>query len=360
MEQLQDIYKFSGYPAAQRLYDIAKSKGIKVTVADVKAFVKEQTVAQLFKKAPAHQDIPISVDGARTERQMDLLDLTSYARANQNFKWILIVENVWDRRAQAQPIKTKSPADVLPALKVCIQGLGGPPLQIVSDSGSEWLGSVKTWLATQNIHHRRVEVGDHRSLGLVDSLARFVKNSLSKHFTSTQKTEWLSYLQPLIEQYNSTPHSSLKQIGHPALSPDEASKFETDTRNIHTEAVEAAADEKTTRGLKVGEYVRVLKRKKLFDKGYEVRYSAEVYTIVSHAGIWYTLSNGQKRREGELQRVSKPKEKEVPKADVAKADKRVRRTEVLLKSDGIVAENKRVGSRARPATNYLEDDLSEL
>jgi hypothetical protein len=307
-----------------------------------------------------HQEIPITVDGARTEFQFDLLDLTSNARANKGNAWILIVENVWNRRAEAQPIKTKKPADVLPALKVCIENLGGPPLQIVSDSGTEWLGSVKSWLASQNIHHRRVEVGDHRSLGIIDSLARFVKNSLAQHFSSTQKTEWLTYLSPLMQQYNSTPHSSLKQIGYPALSPDEASKFETDTRNIHAEAVEAAADKKTSVDLRIGDYVRVLKRKKLFDKGYEVRYSAEVHTIVSHAGIWYTLSNGQKRREGELQKVSKPKQDEVPKADVAKADKRVRRTEVLLKSDGIVAENKRVGSRARPATNYLEDDLSEL
>ena len=53
--------------------------------------------------------------------------------------------------------------------------LGKPLLTLVTDNGTEFKGVVGKRLSDLHIVHHTVEVGDHRTLGMVDSLSRFVK-----------------------------------------------------------------------------------------------------------------------------------------------------------------------------------------
>ena len=366
MEQVKQIWQEAGYPAPARLYALAKSKGITgITQKDIKEFVDSQAVSQLHKKAPIVNPQPITVSGKNVEYQMDLLDLSAYSRANEGKKWCLILEDIWDRRAVAVPLKSKSPNDVQPALAEAISKIGSPPVQIVSDSGTEWMGAVKSYLEKENIVHRTVEVGDHRSLGIIDSFARFMKNSIHKHFTHSQGTDWIHYLEQLINTYNVTPHSSLKAKGQPAMSPNEAGHFETDTRNIHMAAVNKAQHHKRPSGLYVGDHVRVMKRKEVFDRGYEVRYSVKIFKIEKVEGNYYILDDGRRFREGALQKVKPPaenkKEEEKPVEeikDVAKEAKFEHRTDQILKhKEGVSQLNRREGLRERAPQSQLEHSL---
>jgi hypothetical protein len=364
MEQLKELYSSHGYPAAERLYTIAKKAGVNVKIADVKEFIANQTTAQLHKKPKKVAENPITVDGKDTEYQMDLLDMGAYAKSNSNYKWILIIENVWDRKGAAIEIKTKSPNDVLPALQKAVKELNGLPVQIVSDSGNEFKGVVGEWMEEHKISHRTVEIGSHESLGVIDSLARFIKNALGKHFTHTQKTEWISYLPSLIRNFNDTPHSSLKAKGEPEMSPNEAGQFETDTRNIWLAKKESADKSKKPSGLSVGDHVRILKRKQVFQRGYSVRYSVAVYTIEKIDGLWYTLNNGEKYREGSIQKVKAPavndgeqKEEEPLIKDVQGQATFDARTEYKLRhEEGVSAENNRAGLRERKPQHMAMDD----
>jgi hypothetical protein len=363
MEQIKSLYQSHGYPGADKLFAIAKAKGISVKLADVKSFVAEQTVAQLHKAPKKVAETPITVDGKDTQYQMDLLDYSAYARNNGGNSWILVVENIWDRRAAAVPCKTKSPKDVLLALQQAIKDIGAEPLQIVSDSGTEWMAGVKTWMKERGIFHRTVEIGDHNSLGIIDNFAKFIKNSLGRHFTHSQKTEWLSYLPTLIKNYNDTPHSSLKAKGDPAMSPNEAAVKETDTRNIHVASKQQAEQKKRPSGLALHDHVRILKRKQVFDRGYSVRYSKEVYTIEKIDGLWYELSNGKRYREGSLQKVSVAKgeaasdleeRKEPEIKDVQREAKFEHKTEQILKhKEGVAQSNRREGLRERAPSSQL-------
>jgi hypothetical protein len=277
--------------------------------------------------------------------QIDLLDMSNFSKGNGNMKWIFLIEDIWDRKVHAVAIKSKSPTDVLSALKIGIDQLGNNPVQIVSDSGSEWKGVVAKWLSEQNIIHRMVEVGDHNSLGIIDSAARFVKNSLHKHFTNKQTTKWVDVLESLIMHYNDTPHSSLKAKGLPAMSPNESEQFETDTRNIHIAAKNKASGVKSGLAFSVGDHVRVLKRKKLFARGYEVRYSIQTFTIKKQDGLWFILNDSRRFREGSLQRINAPLINEVvdtaPISDVADASKRDHRVDqILIHKEGIQQENR--------------------
>src|SRR5256885_730340 len=79
--------------------------------------------------------------------------------------------DIFSRKAYAEPIKRKTPEDVLAQLKKNFE-LSGSPNIIASDNGSEWKGVVAKFLKEKKIVHRTNEVGDHHVLGVIlsDSL----------------------------------------------------------------------------------------------------------------------------------------------------------------------------------------------
>ena len=53
MKKIKELYEESGYPSAARLFAIAKSKKLDVTLSAIKDYIEKQTVHQLHKRAPA-------------------------------------------------------------------------------------------------------------------------------------------------------------------------------------------------------------------------------------------------------------------------------------------------------------------
>jgi hypothetical protein len=368
--QIQDIWVQYGYPSANRLFSIAKDKIDGVKLKDIQSFLEKQETQQLHKKDPIDNNPrPITTIESKLDYQADLLDLQKYSRNNKGFNWVLLVEDIFTRKAYAEGIKTKSPNDVLPALNRAFDYLGKPRLNLTTDNGGEFKGVVDKKLADLKIVHRTTEVGNHRILGVIDSLCRFVKNSLHKHFTNTQSTNWIDYLSKLITNYNNTPHSSLKADGEPAMSPNEADKYQVKTLFIHSDKVEDYLAKKEGKVVKfhVGDTVKIRKRKMAFDRGYEIKWSIPNYHIVMIEGNYYILSNGKRYHETELQKVvpkqdvSKPSEDNESdavvneKKDVADIDKRKHRTENILKfQEGVDQKNRREGLRERKPKDQVE------
>ncbi|MDR3573583.1 MAG: hypothetical protein P4L50_06970 [Anaerolineaceae bacterium] len=368
MDQVKQIWENSGYPAAARLWSLVKGKVSGVQLKDVQQFVAEQETAQLHRKAPKDtKSHHITSAGNHLDYQADILDLQKYARNNGGMNWCLLVEDIFNRKAFAAPLKTKSPNDVLPALNEAFQKLGKPQLTLVTDNGGEFKGVVGKKLKDLHIVHHTVEVGDHRTMGLVDALSRFFKNAFHKHFTQSQNTNWTEYLPRLLDAYNNTPSTSYALQG---MTPNEAEKRETDTRNNIYDTV--MKDKKPSK-FKIGDHVRVLKQKAVFDRGYEIRYSLATYTIEKIEGKNYRLSNGKAVREHQLQKVV-PKSQEVPvivegkasdvpessadleeKKDVAREAKFEHQTEQILKhKEGVSQSNRRESRRERMPASQLE------
>ena len=362
---LKELWISHGFPAGKRLFEIAKAKGLAITQKAVNDFVKAQEVHQLHARAPKPAvSHPITASSPQLEWQMDLLDMSKYSRQNAGYNWIALFEDVFSRRSYAEAIKTKQPTSVLPALQNAIEQLG-KPFAIVSDNGTEFEGVVSKWCADHNIARRKTEVGNHRVLGLVDSLSRFYKNALHKFFTHSQSTRYLEYLPQLVENYNHTPHSSLNQ-----MSPDEAEKDQTTTRAIHyAKKMNVTWKPK----FKPGNKVRLLKKKSTFDRGYELRFSLEIFTIDKLDGVNYVLNDGRHVPEYRLISAGKAtddakleqehidqeaKEEEVvnepPLKDIARAEKFSHRTGQILKhKEGVAQENRRSGLRERKPASQL-------
>ena len=118
---------------------------------------------------------------------------------------------------------------------------------------------------------------------------------------------YIGILPDLVEDYNNTRHSSIK------MTPVKASKKENELRvwrNLYPKHLEIR-DIKPN--FSIGDKVRISKKKKTFEKGYNTRWTEEIFTIVEvkrTSPVMYKIAdlNGEKIQgsfyEPELQKTN--------------------------------------------------------
>lgn len=295
-KELQSLWESSGFVGGRKLYQIAKSKNLKVTFKEVDEFVKSQDTAQVHKpvKVEKKKFQPITTPFPKFEMQMDLADMSNYSRQNKGNKWILMVIDIFSRRAFAVPIKSKRPVDVLEGMKDVFEKFGYVPAVIRTDDGNEYKHVVNSYLKEKKIQRVVSKSEDHRVFGVIDSFTKNLKTALQKYMTEHNTAKWLDYLKIYITGYNDRPHDSLK-----GDTPNGAEKHTETTLQTQIEKINVVES-----GLKVGDDVRTKLKKNIHSKGYERNWSIRTYKIKEIEGNRYTLSNDQVYKSDDLQKVN--------------------------------------------------------
>ena len=116
--------------------------------------------------------------------------------------------------------------------------------------------------------------------GVIERFNRTIKEIVFKYFSAKNTRNFVDVHHLLVDQYNIASHASIK------MTPKEASRKENENKvwiNLHPEF-----DGKTlTPKFQIGDYVRIIKKMKTFDKGYTQRWTEEVFTI---SKIQFTIS----------------------------------------------------------------------
>ena len=146
---------------------------------------------------------------------------------------------------------------------------------------------------------------------------RTLKDKMWRYFTHVGNYRWVDVLQDFVRAYNNAPHRSLNKG---RLAPAQVTIENVDMlRRKH----EAVPPQKVTQRnpssmpkLKVGDYVRLLKAKRHFDKGYLPNWTEEVFQVVKvitkFKPTQYKVQDWSRHTiegsfyRGELQKVSKP------------------------------------------------------
>ena len=354
--ELQEIWEEHGFPSASRLWKILQQQGLtnQFNRVDVDKYIAGQNVTQLHRKPVRTKHSHITTTDRGIMYCIDLLDMTAYSHDNGGVKWLLLCIDIFSRRAAIVGVKNKTAGLVADALEKAMTDLGMIPKVVLSDRGSEFKGATAKFLAKNKVIHRLADVGDHRRLGIVDRFSGVVKSWIARHMTYHQTKKYMDVLPRLVKKYNSAPHSSLG-----GMSPNEAWEFPRDARNFHYDRIQKAltTKRKVKGGIAVGDWVRVLKLKGVFDKGYHIKYSMVPHQVVEIKGLNYILDNGRFYRASRLQKVTPPeREEEAAPQDVAQQARRSRRVEVKLQTDGIRGENVRRSNRERRPTEQVEDE----
>lgn len=269
--------------------------------------------------------------------QMDLLDMSNIAskKGNKNMRYALVIIDIYSRYGWLFPLKFKTAERVAEVLKLWIKQLeveGKPIISIQSDPGSEFLGVVEKLFKKKGIRHTFSDVGDHNSQGIVERWNRTLRMFFRKVFVETGKLIWLPFAKDVVKIYNyKKKHSGIK--AKPA--------------DVWNGKIRPFIKSRPVDDLVVGDKVRVIIKKKIFDKKSFIQgYSKTVYKVLGKDGNKYTLEgkNGRYSRWQLLKTQSDIKQGKDVVDDLRKVIKK-RQIKRGLAREGIDKKNIVLGRR---------------
>src|SRR5690348_14803397 len=148
MDKLNEIIRREFYDpqngliSARNLYKKLKPDNPKLTLKLITEFIKNQATHQIHtaKKISLNEYHQIKAP-TLGEFQLDILDLSNYARHNNGFRYILVVVDIYSRYSFVHSLKTKAGSVVLEAMKSIEKEITTHKVKIYSfvmDAGSEF------------------------------------------------------------------------------------------------------------------------------------------------------------------------------------------------------------------------------
>ena len=339
---LEKYYKKYNFPAATTFLKQLKNEEIKVTKKEVDDFIKSRTEQQQTTiKGEKKKDLgklvaysPLSLI------QMDIFDLSKYFRDNKGYKYILCIIDVFTRKVWVYKMKNKDNKNVFESFQTFMKESNlkkYAPTILMSDNDSTFINDkFQQILYNNDIIHQPNLLNDHHALGLVDNFARNLKKTLTRIFLQTNSTNWVDYLEEVINNHNDIPHVALDNI-----KPNNAF-LEKNHRKIYDINYEKSLYNNAKSSIEVNDKVRV-KLTGGFRKGTEARYSDDVYTVKKVRGNTVTLNNDTVYKRSSLLIV--PKTTKTDEKNVILKVNKQNKTDRALKSEGVdlgnILENKR-------------------
>ncbi len=338
-----------------KLYKKLKAAGHNVTIKEVENVLKNQLVEQVYRPMGNYKKRYSSIIAPEYLHniQVDLLDMSTLAKFNKNYKWIMNGVDVFSRKAVAIPMKSKEIGSVLPAFELMLKEFGGTPKHLNSDQESAMMGAkFQSYLKENGIEHHSYGEAEKRKSGIIERFNRTVRELLVKYFYVNKTKNWLEVLPDIIEGYNTSYHTTMKETPASIASGKKESRQDVKPQYPND--------------LKVGDKVRMLKPYSMFDKKSTLKnWSKNIYTITDIEGQTYYIENKKGTRHGkkadELQKVTEPVQEQGTEGtpqeyreekQKQKAERRFRKAD--LKSDLVQTEPKREKREIKKPARFKE------
>ena len=183
----------------------------------------------------------------------------------------MIIE-VFTKYGWAIPLKTKTGVEVSRAFEKLWKNKAVPhPKKLWTDKGKEFYNkSMNELLSKNNIELYSTENEEKSSI--VERWNRTIKRNMWKYFTANNTTKYIDVLPQIIEKYNTTYHRSIKCTPTVARKPSSRQHVE---EALYGRKLPPLKRPK----FKVGDRVRILKKKKTFEKGFTPSWTEELFTV---------------------------------------------------------------------------------
>ena len=235
-------------------------------------FLRQNQTSSLFK--PVRHKFPTRRIKTYFPFQMCMSDTINYRQyampTNDNYKYIMVVIDVFSKKAWAAPMKRLRDFDAVLAMESMLAKMPEIPQNLVTDMGTEYYNSKMSALFDRyGIKHYSIR-GRHKAC-VAERFIRTLKSRLEKYFWAKKSHRWIDVLDQFIANYNATYHRSIK------MAPDDVT--ESNRRQVFATLYPKLQDNTTPR-LSKGDRVRILRQKNIFEKGYTRNWSEEIYVIV--------------------------------------------------------------------------------
>ena len=306
----------------------------KFKLKDIKNWIYSLKANQIYKqfKKPKQSDYPsIQANGPRTIYQMDIMVYDRYEF--HHYKYILCVIDVYSRYASCRALTNRSNPTILNAMKEIFDEIGKPN-NITADNEFNKSAFIH-YFEQENINTYFTKPYEVNKNAIVERFNRTLSEVIQKVRMTTGDYDWPNYLQNVVFNYN---HRKHRTIGEKPFNVFDGS---VDSRQQHRSGRHYDFD--------VGDKVRFRLRQGTFDKNDVARFSKDVYTIEDMNAFSVILSNGDKYKPYELQKIDDVVDS-IPvarKSDVTNDEVRVnnKRVQRKVRKEGIAVLKRVLGER---------------
>ena len=266
---------FTGDP--KKLYQAVKLKLPSVTEKQVIKWLHQQHTYQLHKSSPNRRSVQyaqVVVPGPNHQLDMDLMYVTKIKNYNRSYNYLLVVVDVFSRKAYVAPLKVKTASATLEAFKGIIGNqLPQPPKVVRTDRGKEFEGCFDRFLRDHKIQHYWA-MGKHKA-NYAERFIRTLRGKLLRYLTHQHSYRYIDALPELVQSYNNTYHRSI------GMTPNEVTeKTAIALRNRLYGATTKPEAMKPLQTLQLGDQVRILcDEKSAFAKNAAQQWTEEYFEV---------------------------------------------------------------------------------
>ena len=225
--------------------------------SSILAVERHKPIIRKFNKTKVYSQFKDNIWG------VDLADMQSLTRKNKGIKYLLCAIDLYSKYAFVIPLKDKKEISIVNAFKKIIKQSNRKPNKIWVDKGGEFYNSVfEKWLSDNDIN--KYSMYNEGKSVVAERIIKTLKNKLYKHMTATGKNVYYDVLDDVVNKYNNTKHSTIKEK---PIDVKNNKRVYTDEHN-----------EKDSK-FKVGDRVRISRYKNIFAKGYAPNWSSEIFIV---------------------------------------------------------------------------------
>lgn len=303
-------FGFTQFWNAVKSLEIKDSDGKRLTYKRVKDFYASKAENQIYKRPiKVSKYMHIQAPGPGSV-QVDLMDMSRYAKTNKGIMFLLVVVDVYSRFCWVFPLKNKSAKNIAEALDHLITTW--PEIdqrKFISDHGTEFLGPVDELLTKNGWERKTYDLKNpfnKHSTGIVERMNLTIWQMLRKHMAKNETNKYLDSLNAMIDGYN--------QKTHPALSASPVEVLLKGVTPIRVEQMReltnkdnVSAPQKVNydnQKYKAGDNVRYMKNRQytnpLGKKSLMSTYSKKIHKVKAYRNGRYVLDNGLTFMEQQL------------------------------------------------------------
>lgn len=244
--------------------------------------------------------------------QADLVEMIPYEHKNKGYRYILMVIDVFSKRAWAKELKNKTGPEVTKAMASIFADYPNHiPRNMHTDQGKEFYNQhFQRLMKKHGINH--YSTYSTMKASIVERFNRTILNKIWYRFSLQGTHNWLSNLKNVIDEYNHTHHRTIQMKPIDVTKANEKELLETVYRRNE---IPLKSKKKKKSKFKINDHVRISKYKSIFEKGYTPNWSTEIFQIskiLPTTPITYLLVDSKKTEingcfyQHELQKVKHP------------------------------------------------------
>lgn len=207
--------------------------------------------------------------------EIDLCDMQSFAKENENYRYILTVIDVFSKYAWAEPVKNKTAIQITKAFRKIISESGRTPRNVQSDGGSEFKNSIfREFLVSRGIKQNFPMLQSLQKASIVERYNRSLKEKMFKYFTYKGKgyRTYIGVLQDLVNSYNNTKHSTIKMAPVDVTEENSARVYANIKKSHKKQKIGIPK-------LKIDDFVRIIRQKKSLEHAYTEKWTREIFRV---------------------------------------------------------------------------------